>query len=53
MVAQQAALLSSSPVRFTAQVHDLGKGVTPQVEWPSHKMHCHTGLKIIKKLCER
>ncbi|MEZ8257732.1 multifunctional CCA addition/repair protein [Vibrio cyclitrophicus] len=54
MVAQQAALLSLSlPVRFAAQVHDLGKGVTPEKEWPSHKMHCHTGLKIIKRLCQR
>ncbi len=54
MVAQQAALLSDSlPVRFAAQLHDLGKGITPEKEWPSHKMHCHTGLKLIKKLCER
>ncbi|MFL0930811.1 multifunctional CCA addition/repair protein [Vibrio parahaemolyticus] len=54
MVAEQAAKLSTSlPVRFAAQVHDLGKGVTPESEWPSHKMHCHTGLKLIKKLCER
>ncbi|MFV0450292.1 MAG: multifunctional CCA addition/repair protein [Vibrio sp.] len=54
MVAKQSAKLSSSlPVRFAAQMHDLGKGVTPQSEWPSHKMHCHTGVKIIKKLCER
>ncbi|GAK23977.1 LOW QUALITY PROTEIN: tRNA nucleotidyltransferase [Vibrio sp. JCM 19052] len=54
MVAQQAAKLSDSlPVRFAAQVHDLGKGVTPENEWPSHKMHCHTGLKLIKKLCDR
>lgn len=54
MVANQAARLSLSlPVRFASQVHDLGKGVTPQSEWPSHKMHCHTGVKIIKKLCER
>ncbi len=54
MVAEQAAKLSSSlPVRFAAQVHDLGKGVTPKSEWPSHKMHCHTGLTLIKKLCER
>lgn len=54
MVAEQAARLSDSlPVRFAAQVHDLGKGVTPESEWPSHKMHCHTGLKLIKKLCER
>ncbi|GAJ75715.1 LOW QUALITY PROTEIN: tRNA nucleotidyltransferase [Vibrio sp. JCM 18905] len=55
MVAEQAARLSDSlPVRFAAQVHDLGKGgVTPESEWPSHRMHCHTGLKLIKKLCER
>ena len=54
LVAKQAALLSTSPiVRFAAQVHDLGKGVTPESEWPSHKMHCHTGIKIIKALCER
>ncbi|MDC5819918.1 multifunctional CCA addition/repair protein [Vibrio europaeus] len=54
MVAKQAALLSESlPVRFASQVHDLGKGITPESEWPSHKMHCHTGLKLIKELCER
>ncbi|EJL6779396.1 TPA: multifunctional CCA addition/repair protein [Vibrio cholerae] len=54
MVAKQAAQLSDSlPVRFAAQVHDLGKGVTPPSEWPSHKLHCHTGLNIIESLCER
>lgn len=54
MVAQQTALLSQDlPTRFAAQVHDLGKGVTPESEWPSHKMHCHTGIKLIKKLCAR
>ncbi|MDA0119089.1 multifunctional CCA addition/repair protein [Vibrio sp. T11.5] len=54
LVAKQAALLSpSTKVRFAAQMHDLGKGVTPKNEWPSHKMHCHTGLKLIKSLCER
>ncbi|EIR1600707.1 multifunctional CCA addition/repair protein [Vibrio cholerae] len=54
MVAKQASQLSDSlPVRFAAQVHDLGKGVTPPSEWPSHKLHCHTGLNIIESLCER
>ncbi|WP_413285810.1 multifunctional CCA addition/repair protein [Vibrio sp. MA40-2] len=54
LVTQQAAQLTNSPiVRFAAQVHDLGKGVTPQSEWPSHKMHAHTGLAIIKSLCDR
>ncbi len=54
MVAEQAAKLSTSPqVRLAAQLHDLGKGVTPASEWPSHKMHCHTGKKIIKDLANR
>ncbi|TXY06853.1 multifunctional CCA addition/repair protein [Vibrio mimicus] len=54
MVTKQAVLLSDSlPVRFAAQVHDLGKGVTPPSEWPSHKLHCHTGLKVIESLCDR
>ncbi|WP_375751420.1 multifunctional CCA addition/repair protein [Vibrio sp. HN007] len=54
MVANQAAKLVSSPViRFAAQTHDLGKGVTPKAEWPSHKMHESRGLPIIKALCER
>lgn len=54
MVAQQASQLSATlSVRFAAQLHDLGKGITPESEWPSHKLHCHTGLKLIKKLCER
>ncbi|MFV0574809.1 MAG: multifunctional CCA addition/repair protein [Vibrio sp.] len=54
MVAKQAALLSpSTAIRFAAQVHDLGKGVTPKEEWPSHKMHCHTGMQLIEKLCQR
>ena len=54
LVAEQAAVLSESlVVRFAAQVHDLGKGITPKEEWPSHKRHCHTGLKLIKDLCGR
>lgn len=54
LVAQQAAQRSPSlTVRFAAQVHDLGKGVTPKAQWPSHKMHCHTGITIIKQLCQR
>jgi tRNA nucleotidyltransferase (CCA-adding enzyme) len=54
MVAEQAALLCEDPqVRFAAQVHDLGKGITPENEWPSHKMHAQTGVALIKSLCER
>lgn len=54
MVLQQAALLSQDlTVRFAAAVHDLGKGVTPKSEWPSHKLHSSTGLKLIRELCQR
>ena len=54
LVADEAATLSnSSVVRFAAQVHDLGKGVTPPSEWPSHKLHCHTGQRLIRELCQR
>ncbi len=51
---QQAALLSSSPeVRFAALVHDLGKGVSPQANWPHHHGHETKGLPILEQLCER
>ncbi len=54
MVLRQSTRLSTSlPVRFAAMVHDLGKGKTPPSEWPSHKMHTHTGLACIRALCER
>ncbi|WP_455433376.1 multifunctional CCA addition/repair protein [Vibrio rhizosphaerae] len=54
MVLRQATQLSTAlPVRFAAMVHDLGKGKTPPSEWPSHKMHCHTGLACIRALCKR
>ncbi|MGF1769625.1 multifunctional CCA addition/repair protein [Enterovibrio makurazakiensis] len=54
MVAKQAAQLTDDPViRFAAQVHDLGKALTPQEEWPSHKLHTKLGLKPVKALCQR
>lgn len=54
MVSQQAALISKqSTIRFAAQLHDLGKGVTPKEQWPSHKQHEEKGLPLIQQLCER
>lgn len=54
LVAEQAAKISTDmTIRFAAQVHDLGKALTPPEEWPSHKMHCQTGLDAIKVLCQR
>lgn len=54
MVLRQACELSPTlPVRFAALVHDLGKGVTPAAQWPSHRGHEEGGVPIIEALCAR
>lgn len=54
MVVEQACLLSDSVAfRFACLVHDLGKALTPESEWPSHKGHGFKGLSVIKKFCKR
>jgi tRNA nucleotidyltransferase (CCA-adding enzyme) len=40
-------------VRFAALVHDLGKGVTPCSEWPSHRGHEERSVALIEALCAR
>jgi tRNA nucleotidyltransferase (CCA-adding enzyme) len=40
-------------VRFAALMHDLGKGTTPQAEWPRHIAHEQRSFELIKPLCER
>ncbi len=54
MVLEQACLLSEAgDVRFAALVHDLGKGTTPETEWPRHIAHEARGADIVKKVCQR
>lgn len=54
MALQQSVRLSAaSDVRFAVLIHDLGKGTTPQSEWPRHVAHEHRGLQLIKKACRR
>ncbi len=54
MVLEQAVQLTEDPeVRFAALVHDLGKALTPQNEWPRHRGHEERGAVPIKTLCER
>jgi tRNA nucleotidyltransferase (CCA-adding enzyme) len=54
LVLKQAALLSQEPeVRFAALVHDLGKGVTPEEEWPKHRGHEEKGLPLVQAVCQR
>ena len=54
MVLEQAARLSNDPaVRFAALVHDLGKGTTPQEEWPRHIAHEAHGVPLVNALSLR
>ena len=54
MVLQQAVKLSDKlSVRFAALVHDLGKGLTPPNNWPSHLDHEKLGLEAINTFCDR
>ena len=51
---EQAVLLSASPeVRFAALVHDLGKGLSPEEQWPHHYKHEKKGLPVLEQLCAR
>lgn len=40
-------------IRFSVLVHDLGKALTPEEEWPHHYRHDRDGLKPLRKLCNR
>ncbi|MDD5321763.1 MAG: multifunctional CCA addition/repair protein [Methylococcales bacterium] len=51
---EQAALLSARlEVRFAALVHDLGKGLSPEAQWPHHYDHEKKGLPVLEQLCMR
>jgi tRNA nucleotidyltransferase (CCA-adding enzyme) len=55
LMSLQAAVLMSDniAIRWAALVHDLGKGLTPESEWPRHIAHEKRGIKPIKALCKR
>jgi tRNA nucleotidyltransferase (CCA-adding enzyme) len=54
MVLEQAARLSPEPVvRFAALVHDLGKGITPEEQWPRHIEHEVRGVPLVEAVCQR
>lgn len=46
-------LTSSVSVRFASLVHDVGKGVTPQTEWPRHLRHDQRGVRLVREIGER
>ncbi|MDD5296247.1 MAG: multifunctional CCA addition/repair protein [Rhodocyclaceae bacterium] len=41
------------PVRFSALVHDLGKGETPPEVWPHHYGHEARSAELVEGLCRR
>lgn len=54
MVLDMSAQLNASlPVRVACLLHDLGKGTTPQSEWPRHIGHEQRSAKLLKQVCER
>jgi tRNA nucleotidyltransferase (CCA-adding enzyme) len=48
-----AELSPEISVRFAALLHDVGKGLTPRSEWPSHTGHEESGALLIERLCDR
>ena len=54
MVLQQASRLSPLPeVRFAALLHDVGKGTTPEQEWPRHIAHEARGVPLVEQIAMR
>lgn len=40
-------------IAFAVLLHDLGKGITPEKNWPSHIGHEATGVALVDAVCER
>jgi len=55
MALDQAAVLSSGDpsVVFAVLLHDLGKGITPKQELPSHRGHEARGVALVDAVCAR
>ncbi len=48
---QQVCILSDDPaVRYATLVHDVGKGLTPPDQWPSHIGHEKSGLSLLTEI---
>ena len=54
LVVRYAAKIGApKSVRFAALMHDLGKALSPQERWPSHRGHEEAGVPLIIDLCDR
>lgn len=50
---QSARLNASLETRYACLLHDLGKGVTPETEWPAHHRHEQAGLPGVHAVSDR
>jgi tRNA nucleotidyltransferase (CCA-adding enzyme) len=50
-IAKQA--FDTPVVTWAALMHDLGKGLTPQEEWPKHICHEVKGIPLVEAVCDR
>jgi len=41
------------PARWACLLHDLGKGLTPEQDWPKHHGHEQKGIKAVKAVNQR
>lgn len=48
-----AKMTEDLPTRFAVLCHDFGKAITPESEWPSHKMHEIRGVPLVEEFCRR
>ena len=53
VIDQAAAHGFALPVRFAALTHDLGKGTTPQVQWPHHGGHETRSVALARDVSAR
>ncbi len=58
MALQQAVLLTMgnenrTAIRFAILCHDLGKGLTENEHWPSHRGHEKAGLPLVEKIAKQ
>ena len=50
---QAVKLSTDTKIRFAALCHDLGKGLTPEHQWPKHYGHEKAGVKVIEQVAKR
>jgi tRNA nucleotidyltransferase (CCA-adding enzyme) len=54
MAMNQAAGSAASPQAvFALLLHDVGKGLTAEADWPQHPGHESSGLPLVEAICER